>query len=88
MSFVRAVNAPTVTAESCLAMLASRVGSFRAWLCSFGVILYLLSYLRNVAFSRSLAMLVGSWRTPALICLTIGGTATKPRKRIDANSAR
>jgi hypothetical protein len=44
MSFVRAVNAPTVTAESCLAMLASRAGSVRASLCSFGVILYLLSY--------------------------------------------
>lgn len=60
MTFVRAVNPPTVTAETCLAKLASRLGSLRASPSSFGVILYLLSYLRNVAFSRSLPMPAGS----------------------------
>jgi hypothetical protein len=53
MTFVSVVNTPTVTEESLFAMLASRVGSLRASLSSFGVILYLSSYLRNVEFSRS-----------------------------------
>ena len=67
-------------------MLERRPGSLRASLSSFGVILYLLSYLRKVEFSRSLVMPLGSWRTQDSIWLTIGGTATKPRNTIELNS--